>query len=370
MAKATSAAFAQIVRVGRKRLLNQRALARYFARAQQAAWAVGWQRASGAIVDSHDPHRYGVCLPSNVTLAGGTARSASYPAYIPYPLRPYPPLIINAALTGMVPRRERVPHVPVTAAQIVADAQACYEAGATIVHLHARAADESPEWRREGYAAFIPEIREQCPGIVVCVSTSGRTFSELEKRADVLALEGAAKPDMASLTLGSLNFRDVASMNSPDMIRALAERMAAAGIRPELEVFDSGMAYLAHTLQAEGLLPPPMYVNVLLGSANTAPAQIGALAQLVDALPADAVWAAAGIGAFQLPINAIAVFAGGHVRTGLEDNPHLDHLTRTPATNAELVSRVATLAGMAGRPLSGVAETRATLGLPASSTAG
>ena len=270
----------------------------------------------------------------------------------------------------MVPRRDRVPNVPVTAEQIVEDAQACFEAGATIVHLHARAADESPEWRREAYAAFIPEIRKRCPMVVVCASTSGRTFGELDKRADVLALEGAAKPDMASLTLGSLNFRDVASVNSPQMIRALAERMATAAIRPELEIFDSGMAYLAHTLHAEGLLPEPMYANVLLGSPNTAPARMGDLARLVDALPSNVVWAAAGIGAFQLPMNAMAVFAGGHVRTGLEDNSHLDHLTRTPATNAELVSRVAALARVAGRPLSGAAETRATLGLPAPPTDG
>jgi 3-keto-5-aminohexanoate cleavage enzyme len=295
--------------------------------------------------------------------AEGEARGSSHPAYVPHPLRPYPPLI-NAALTGMVPRRDRVPHVPVTPEQIIADAQACFDAGATIVHLHARTSDESPEWRREAYAAFIPEIRERCPGIVVCVTTSGRTFSELEKRSDVLTLEGAAKPDMASLTLGSLNFRDVASVNSPQTIHALAERMAEAGIRPELEVFDTGMAYLAHALHAEGLLPLPIYANVLLGSPNTAPARLGALAQLVDALPTDVVWAAAGIGAFQLPINAMAVFAGGHVRTGLEDNGHFDHLTRTPATNAGLVGRVAALAGIAGRSLSTAAETRATLGLP------
>lgn len=300
---------------------------------------------------------------------GGT-RGSTHPAHVPHPLRPYAPLIINAALTGMVPRRDRVPNVPVTAQQIVEDAQACFEAGATIVHLHARAGDESPEWRREAYAAFIPEIRRLCPGLVVCATTSGRTFGELDQRADVLALEGAAKPDMASLTLGSLNFRDVASVNAPGMIRALAERMATRGIRPELEIFDSGMAYLAHTLHAEGLLPDPMYANILLGSPNTAPARMGDLASLVDALPSGVIWAAAGIGAFQLPMNAMAVFAGGHVRTGLEDNPHLDHLTRSPATNAELVRRVAALAGVAGRRLSSVAETRATLGLPAPPTDG
>ena len=288
---------------------------------------------------------------------------SEHPSFVPHPLRPYSPLIINVALTGMVPRRDRVPHVPVTAEQIVADAEECFEAGATIVHVHARAADESPEWRREAYASFIPEIRKRCPGLVVCASTSGRTFGEFDQRADVLSLEGDAKPDLASLTLGSLNFRDVASVNAPEMIRALAERMAAVGIRPEVEVFDSGMAYMAHTLRAEGLLPEPMYVNVLLGSANTAPARVGDLAALVDALPPDAVWAAAGIGAFQLKINAIAVFAGGHVRTGLEDNSHLDHATRSPATNVELVRRIVELARIAGRPVSTPEQTRAAIGL-------
>jgi len=293
----------------------------------------------------------------------GGSRGSAQAAHVPPPLRPYPPLIVNVALTGMVPRRERVPHVPVTAEQIIEDAHACFEAGASIVHLHARAAGESPEWKREAYEAFIPEIRRLCPGLVVCATTSGRTFGKLEQRGDVLLLEGDAKPDMASLTLGSLNFRDVASVNAPEMIRALAERMAENGIRPELEIFDSGMAYLAKSLRAEALLPEPMYANLLLGSPNTAPARMGDLAHLVDALPSDVVWAAGGIGAFQLPMNAMAVFAGGHVRTGLEDNPHLDHAARTPATNAQLVSRMVHLADIAGRSLSTVEQTRTALGL-------
>jgi 3-keto-5-aminohexanoate cleavage enzyme len=284
---------------------------------------------------------------------------------VPHPLRPYPPLIINAAITGMLGRTARVPHLPVTSEQIVQDVERCVAAGASIVHLHARATDESPEWRRSAYAEFIPEIRRRCPGVVVCATTSGRTFGELEMRADVLALKGDARPDMASLTLGSLNFRDVASMNSPAMIRSLAQRMHDAGIRPETEIFDTGMAYLAHTLRDEGLLPEPIYANLLLGSANTAPARIGDLARLVDSLPGGTVWAAAGIGAFQLAMNAIAVFAGGHVRTGLEDNPHFDHADRTPADNAGLIRRVTKLAAIAGREISTPAQTRAALGLAA-----
>jgi 3-keto-5-aminohexanoate cleavage enzyme len=282
---------------------------------------------------------------------------------VPHPLRPYPPLIVNAALTGMIPRHDRVPHVPVTAEAIVEDAVACHAAGATIVHLHARDAREAPTWRREAYAEFVPEIRRRCPGLIVCVTTSGRTFGELEQRADVLALDGEARPDMASLTLGSLNFRDGPSVNSIATVRALAERMRERGIRPELEVFDTGMAYLAGVLAAEGLLEPPLYANVLLGGINTAPARADTLAQLVRELPEGTVWAAAGLGGFQLPANGLAIFMGGHVRTRLEDNPWLDHATREPATNAGLVHRVAALAELAGRRLATTDEARELLGL-------
>ena len=284
-------------------------------------------------------------------------------AHVPHPLRPYEPLIVNAALTGMVPRRSQVPAVPVTAAQIVESAIACVDAGAAILHLHARDADEAPEWRREAYEEFIPAIRSARPDAVICVTTSGRDVAELSRRADVLELEGAARPDMASLTLGSLNFRTTASVNAPDTIVALAERMAARGIRPELEIFDTGMAYLAAELLDRGVLQPPLYANLILGSVNTAPATNRALANLVDALPAGTTWAAGGIGPFQLPMNALAVFAGGHVRTGLEDNPTYDAERTQPATNEGLVERVAELARIAGRRLATPAEVRERLAL-------
>jgi 3-keto-5-aminohexanoate cleavage enzyme len=280
------------------------------------------------------------------------------------PRAPALPLIVNAAITGMVPRRERVPHVPLTAEQIVEDAVACHAAGAAIVHLHARDADERPAWRREAYEEFVGEIRRRCPELVLCVTTSGRTFPELERRMDVLALAGDAKPDMASLTLGSLNFRDGPSVNAIADIEALAARMAQAEIKPELEVFDLGMAQMAQRLLDRGLLgASPPYVNVLLGNVNTAPAHARALTAVLAELPAGAVWAAAGLGAAQLPVNGLAVFMGGHVRTGLEDNPHWDAHTREPATNTMLIERVAALAAIAGRPLATAAQTRALLGL-------
>jgi uncharacterized protein (DUF849 family) len=287
----------------------------------------------------------------------------------PHPLTPYPPLIVNAALTGMVLGREDAPHVPLTPEEIVADAIACHDAGASIVHLHARDANGLPDWRHEAYEEIVPAIRRARPDLVICVTTSGRLLPSVDHRADVLRLEGDAKPDMASLTLGSLNFRTGPSVTSIETIEELARRMQDAGVKPELEIFDSGMAYMAALLLERGALEPPLYANLLLGSMNTAPARAGVLAHLVDSLPPGTCWAAAGLGGFQLPMNAMAVFMGGHVRTGLEDNPHLDYAARTPATNVELVERVVDLARTAGRRPAAPAEVRELLALPARQTA-
>jgi len=290
-------------------------------------------------------------------------------SHAPHPIRPYEPLIVNVALTGMVASKDQVPHVPLSPREIIEDAVGCVEAGAGIVHLHARAPDGAPEWRRTAYEAFLPEIRARCPEALLCVTTSGRRFGELEWRSDVLRLEGNARPDMASLTLGSLNFRREASVNSPETILRLAELMREAGIMPELEVFDSGMAYLAWELLDRGLLEPPLYVNLMLGAPNTAPARAGDLSHLVSSLPPDTVWATGGLGGTQLPMNALAVFMGGHVRTGLEDNPWFDFIERTPATNRALVERVVGLAAIAGRRVASCGEVRAMLGSPSARAA-
>lgn len=280
-----------------------------------------------------------------------------------HPRTPYAPLVVNAALTGMVAQRERVPHVPLTEEEIADDAERCFAAGATVVHVHARDSQARPQWRREAYAELIPEIRRRCPGIVVCVTTSGRDIAELDRRADVLALEDDARPDMASLTLGSLNFHTGPSVNAIQTIEALASRMAERGIRPELEIFDLGMAHFAHRLLAHGHVVAPLYANLMLGFPSSAPADARALVALVDALPAGTAWAAAGLGAFQAPANALAIAMGGHVRTGLEDNPWLDAAGTQPATNAKLVARAAAMATTIGRPLATPAQARAILGL-------
>lgn len=275
------------------------------------------------------------------------------------------PLIVNAALTGMVPTRRDSASVPLTPEEIAADAERCAHAGASIVHLHARDDDGTATYRAEVYAEIVARVRERCPDVVVCVSTSGRVFKTFEERSEVLDLDGDLKPEMASLTLGSLNFPKQASVNEPDMIRRLAERMAERGIVPELEVFDVGMLDTASYLVGRDVLRAPFYVNLLLGSLGTLSATPFNLALLVEKLPPGTTWAAAGIGRFQFPTNALAVTMGGHVRVGLEDNLWLDAEKTRPATNVALVERIVRLAQAAERDIATPAQARELIGLPA-----
>ena len=276
----------------------------------------------------------------------------------------FPPLVIGLAPTGMVPTKADNPNVPVTPDEIAADAARCVAAGASIVHLHARDEAGVPTHRREVYAEIVENVRAQCGDVIVCVSTSGRSVSEFDQRAQVLDLDGDLAPELASLTLGSLNFPKQAAVNDPAMIRRLAEQMRERGIVPELEVFDLGMVDYARYLLAQGVLAPPLCFNILLGNLGTLAATPLNLATVVQALPAGATWAAAGIGRFQLPMNALAIAGGGHVRVGLEDNLWLDTAKTRPADNLSLVERVVGIARAMEREIATPAQARELLGLP------
>ena len=273
-------------------------------------------------------------------------------------------LIINLAPTGMVPTKEMTPHVPVSTEEILEDVERCRALGAAIVHVHARDSDGTPSHRADRFAPIVAGIRAIDPELVVCVTCSGRFAVDVDSRAEVLTLEGDAKPDMASLTLGSNNFARQASVNAPDTIRGLAERMRERGIMPELEVFEPGMVSFGRHLVERGLIEPPCYVNVLLGNPGTSRLSPGSLGAFLAEMPQDWTWAAAGIGRHQLAANAMAIAAGGHVRVGLEDNIWWDRARTTPATNAQLVERVARLAEQLERPLATPAEVRSMLRLP------
>lgn len=291
-------------------------------------------------------------------------REAHMQRYSPHPLSPWPPLIINVCPTGMIPTRASTPHVPLSVDEIVRDAIAVADAGAQMVHLHAR--DEAtgrPTSDTRYFERILTGIRRERPELVCCVTTSGRNWPEFERRSEVLLLKGAAKPDMASLTLGSLNFLTGPSSNAIHTIERLAMCMRENDIKPELEIFDSGMINLARYLERHGILSGTKYFNLLLGNLNTAAATIGDLSHLVAALPEDSVWSAAGLGSFQLPMNVAAILAGGNVRVGLEDNIHYDAGRSRLATNVELVQRLVRISQEFERPLATCAQVRAMLGL-------
>jgi 3-keto-5-aminohexanoate cleavage enzyme len=271
------------------------------------------------------------------------------------------PLIINAAITGMVPRPEDNPAVPVSVEQIVAEARRCAAAGASILHIHARDEQAQPTWRADVYAQIFAGIRAHCPGILISGSTSGRLWSDFEKRAAVLDCQ----PDFGSLTPGSLNFPTGPSVNDPGTVQKLARAMTDRGVVPELEFFDLGMVdYVRDFLLPRGFIRPPLYANLLLGSLGTAAATGRNLIALVDALPPGTTWSAAGIGRFQFPVNCLAIALGGHVRVGLEDNLWMDPEKTDPATNLRLIQRVVRVAEAMGRPVATPAQTRHLIGLP------
>jgi len=270
------------------------------------------------------------------------------------------PCIISVAITGSVPRKKDNPALPVTVAEQVESTHAAYEAGAALVHVHVRNADETPSSDPEKFAAYQEGVRKHCPDIIVQFSTGGRGRA-LEQRGSMLYL----KPDMASLATGSVNFPTIVYENPPDFVRTLATSMRDLGIKPEIEVFDLAMLYNTADLVAEGLILPPPHVQFVFGVKHALPARRDILefevAKLRELLPG-ATWTAAGIGRNQLEVNHWALEMGGHCRTGLEDNIRWDKSTLAES-NAHLVRRVADLCGQYGRPVASAKQARAMLGL-------
>jgi len=290
--------------------------------------------------------------------------TSEYDLGIPHPVTPYSKLIINAAITGMVPTKQMTPHVPITPEEIIRDSLACCKAGASIIHIHARDADGEPHYDKDIYAEIITEIRQHYPDLILCATTSGRVHNTFEKRSQVLELQDEAKPDLASLTMGSLNFPKQASINTPDMIEKLALKMKDNGIIPEIEIFELGMINATKVLIKKGVLQKPFHFNLLLGSIFSVPATLFDLCHMVMSLPEDAHWGAAGIGKFQLKMNFASILMGGHVRVGLEDNIFYDDDKTQLATNEMLITRVARFANEIGRPVATPTEAREILNLP------
>ena len=253
-------------------------------------------------------------------------------------------LIINFCPTGMIPTKDMTPYVPITPEEIARDVKRAMDIGITMVHLHARYDIGAPCWSKEFYSRIIEKVREFGPELVICVSTSGRHGAMLAERLDVLRLDGDVKPDVASLTLSSLNFNKESSVNPPKTIRVLAKTMRDSGIKPELEVFDTGMVNYAKYLADKGIIEAPYYFNLILGNSACAQATPLHLGVMVNDLPPYSFWSVGGVGDYQLTANAMAIAAGGGVRVGLEDNIWWDSERDRLATNENLLVRIHNLA--------------------------
>jgi 3-keto-5-aminohexanoate cleavage enzyme len=271
------------------------------------------------------------------------------------------PCIICVAITGSLPTKENNPAVPITIAEQVESTQESFEAGATIAHCHVRDDDGKPTSDPERFARLKEGIEKHCPGMIVQLSTGGRSGAG-KARGGMLPL----KPDMASLSVGSNNFPTRVYENPPDLVDWLASEMLTYDVKPEIEAFDLSHIIQATTMQKDGRLKGPLYVQFVMGVKNAMPADERVLdfyIETLERLAPDAQWCAAGIGPAQLTINEWSISKGGHTRTGMEDNVRLDKITLAPS-NAALVKRAVALCEKYERLVATWKQARVLLGLP------
>jgi uncharacterized protein (DUF849 family) len=271
------------------------------------------------------------------------------------------PCIITVAITGSLPQKSDNPAVPITVPEQIESTHAAFEAGATLAHCHVRMDDGKPTSDPERFGRLLEGLRKHCPGMIVQLSTGGRSGNGRE-RGGMLPL----KPDMASLSTGSCNFPTRVYENAPDLVNWLAEEMIKYDVKPEVEAFDLSMIFKAVDMQKAGQMKAPLHVQFVMGVKNAMPVDRETFefyVKTLKRLAPDATWTGAGIGRDQLTLNRWSIELGGHCRTGLEDNVRWDKATLAPS-NAALVKRVADLCKEFGRRAATVAEARALLSLP------
>jgi 3-keto-5-aminohexanoate cleavage enzyme len=273
------------------------------------------------------------------------------------------PCIICVAITGSLPTKANNPAVPISIAEQVESTHEAFEAGASIVHAHVRDDEGRPTSDPDRFARLLEGLRTHCPGMIVQFSTGGRSGAGQERGGHL-----PLGPDMASLAVGSNNFPNRVYENPPDLVDWLAAEMLTHGVMPEIEAFDLSHIFKAHQMWQAGQLAARPYVQFVMGVKNAMPADRQVFDWYIQAVQrlfgADAPWCAAGIGATQLIVNEWTVAAGGHARTGFEDNVRLDRSTLAPS-NASLVRRVTELCDRHNRPVADWRTARRILGLAA-----
>jgi 3-keto-5-aminohexanoate cleavage enzyme len=271
------------------------------------------------------------------------------------------PCVICVAITGSLPQKSNNPAVPITIAEQIESTHEAFEAGAAIAHCHVRKPDASPTSDPEKFGLLLEGLRKHCPGMIVQLSTGGRSGAEKE-RGGMLPL----RPDMASLAVGSNNFPTRVYENSPYLVDWLASEMLKYNVKPEIEAFDLSHIFQAASMVKDGRLKGPLHVQFVMGVKNAMPVDREAFEFMIKTtrrLMPEATWCAAGIGRHQATMNDWCAELGGHCRTGLEDNVRIDKDTLA-ASNAALVKQCVGILEKHGRRPATVAEARALLSLP------
>ena len=266
-------------------------------------------------------------------------------------------LIITAAMIGAEVTRQHNPNLPVTPEEVALAAYDCYQAGASVIHLHVREDDETPTQAGERFRETIEKIKAKCD-IIIQVSTGGAVGMTAEERLQPVYL----KPEMATLSTGSVNFGDDVFLNPPSYLEEFARAMKENGVKPEIEVFDVGMINNALQLVKKGLLEEPLHYDFVMGVPGGIPGTLKNLLHLSESIPPGSTWTVAGMGRFELPLGTAAIIMGGHVRVGFEDNIYYEKGVLAQS-NAQLVERIVRVAEIHNRPIAKPDEARSILRL-------
>ena len=281
-----------------------------------------------------------------------------------------PKVILTAALTGVLATRQQCPAIPYSADEIAEEGRRAVEAGAAILHIHARQDNGLPAFDVESYRKIDVAVRARCPDVIINYSTGAVGVPREERVHHIPAL----RPDMAALNMGSMNYAIYSSKNKAfyhdhvfanpfkDISYFLAA-MNAAGVRPEMECFDAGHIHNAQPLLDMGLLKPPLQFSLIMGVLGGIPASTRHLINQVESLPVGAFWQVIGIGQKQWALAAAAITLGGNVRVGLEDNLYLPN-GEMSRSNGESVAQAAQLVRLIGGEVASIADARNRLQIP------
>ncbi len=293
--------------------------------------------------------------------------------------QPRPKVVVTCAVTGNLTRPEQTPHLPITPEEIAESALAAAEAGAAVAHLHVREPGTGkPSMALELYREAVERIRARNRELILNITTGpggrfvpseddpkvagpGTTLLPPERRVEHIA---ALRPEICTLDLNTMNSGAEVVINTPGNVRRMAKVINATGVRPEIELFDSGDIALMHDLLADGTLAPPPLCSFVMGVRYGFQPSPETVLYARDLLPAEAQFTATGIGRASFPTVALSYLAGGHVRVGLEDGVYLDRGVLAPS-NAALVAKARRIVEDLGGQIATPAEARAILGLAA-----